>query len=67
MDEPREPPEDPPRVQQFQRRDRPICPVHEVLMVMRKSKQEVRVYYCPEPTCRVTESIQLRTVRRFDP
>lgn len=67
MDEPSQPPEDPPRVQKFLRRDRPICPVHDVPMEMRKSKQEVKVYYCPELGCRVTESIQLKIVRRFDP
>lgn len=68
MDEPRKPPAaDPPPVVFYLRRDRPICPVHNIPMRMRKRVQEVRFYYCPEPHCRCSDKIALKTVKRFEP
>lgn len=68
MDEPRkEPAADPPPVTEYLRRDRPICPTHQVLMRVKKTVGGVRFYYCPEPECRCSDRIQLKRVRRFDP
>lgn len=68
MDEPRQPPgADPPPVQFYLRRDRPICPVHNIPMRQGKRVQGVCFYYCTEPHCRCAEKITLKTIRRFDP
>lgn len=68
MDEPRQdPPEVPPQVEYYLRRDRPICPVHNIPMRQGKRVQGVCFYYCTESECRCAEKITLKTIRRLGP